>query len=54
MKVEKWAVDVVQDIANTLNECGGDFIAEIANQVLDAKVTYVEDSMFEVEYSVNE
>ena len=50
MKVEKWAEDVIQDICEVLAESDGETIANIANQILSAKVTYLEDSMFEIEY----
>ena len=50
MKVEKWADDLIQEIAEVLSEYDGETIAEIANLVITGKVTYLEDSMFEVEY----
>ena len=43
------AEEIVDDIASHLRECDGEFIAEIANKVLDMKVKYIEDSFFEVE-----
>lgn len=50
MKIEKWADDIIQNIADALAGCDGEYIANIANQVLVGKVTYLEDSMFEIEY----
>lgn len=43
----KSADEIIQEIAECLAEADGEFIAEIANQVLSRKVKYIGDSMFE-------
>lgn len=43
------ADDVIRQIAETLAEVDGDFIENIANQVLGKPVKYLEDSNFEQE-----
>ena len=40
------ADEVIEEITEILNEGDGKFIAEIANQVLVPRVTYIGDSMF--------
>lgn len=40
------ADDVIAQIACALTEAEGDFIENIANQVLDRKVVYIADSLF--------
>lgn len=42
----KTADEIIQEIAETLKEADGEFIAFIANQVLTNKVTYDQDSLF--------
>ena len=44
--------ELINEIAETLREGSGEFIAEIANQVLVPEVTYLEDSIFE--HEINE
>ena len=48
MRQVKSADEVIQDIAEALAEADGEFIQEIANQVISGRVEYVEDSLFEV------
>ena len=45
----KSADQVIQMIAEVLTEADGEFIEQIANQVLTNKVEYVEDSQFVIE-----
>jgi hypothetical protein len=47
--MEKTADEIIKEIAEVLAEADGEFIAEIANQVLTRKVAYKGDSFFEVE-----
>ena len=48
MRQIKSADEVIQDIAEALAQADGEFIQEIANQVISGRVEYVEDSLFEV------
>jgi hypothetical protein len=51
-KTNLTADQLIQRVADVLAQGGGEWIAEIANQVLTEKVTYVQgsdDSSFEVE-----
>lgn len=48
----KTADEVINMIADTLAEADGAFIEQIANQLLSAKVVYIEDSLFEVQWEV--
>jgi len=43
----KTADQIINDIGEVLAEASGDFIAQIANQVLTGEVVYQEDSLFE-------
>lgn len=45
----KTADEIIILIAETLTEADGKFIEGIANQVLTEKVTYCEDSLFQVD-----
>jgi len=47
MKRELTSDEVINEIAEILREGDGEFVANIANQVLVPEVTYLEDSMFE-------
>jgi len=49
VKQTKSADKIIQMIAETLGENSGEFIQDIANQVLSKKVTYIGDSLFEIE-----
>lgn len=42
------AEEIIEAIAKALEEAEGEFIAEIANNVLPGRVEYMEDSLFEV------
>lgn len=44
----KSADEIIQMIAETLGENSGEFIQDIALQVLTPTVTYIGDSLFEV------
>jgi len=52
MKRQLTADELVNEIAETLREGDGEFIANIANQVLVPDVTYLEDSLFEQDIEV--
>ena len=41
--------ELISEISEMLTSADGDFIANIANQVLADKVTYTEDSIFKLE-----
>ena len=41
--------ELISEIADVLREGDGEFIENIANQVLVPEVTYLEDSLFEQE-----
>lgn len=45
------ADEVIEMIAEVLNEADGQFIEDIANKIVSARVEYIEDSLFEVTYS---
>lgn len=48
-KEQKSVNDIISEIALVLEESEGDFIEHIANQVLEGKLKYIGDDMFEVE-----
>jgi len=50
----KTADEVIQDIVNVLSNSDGQFIEEIANQVLTRQVLYVGDSMFNEEEKIGD
>ena len=54
MTVLKTSEEIVNEIAEVLHEGDGDFIENIANQVLVPKVRYIEDSLFEHDIEVDE
>ncbi len=47
---------LVQKIADALASCDGEFIADIANQVLpgEPSVRYLEDELFEVDQTLDD
>jgi len=44
--VPKSADQIIQEISDVLSEASGEFIQNIANQVLSHPVKYLEDSLF--------
>lgn len=44
--------ELINEIAETLREGDGDFIEDIANRVLVPNITYIEDSMFEQDSTI--
>ena len=49
MKRTLTADEIISEISEELRQGDGEFIANIANQVLVSEVTYLEDSIFEQE-----
>jgi hypothetical protein len=47
--MEKTVDKVIQEVADVLAQCNGEFIEEIANKVLTHKVKYVGNDTFEQE-----
>jgi len=47
MKRTLTADELINEIAETLREGDGEFLADIANRVLVPEITYLEDSLFE-------
>jgi hypothetical protein len=43
------ADELISEITDILHGNDGEFIEDIANQILSHKVTYIEDSLFEQE-----
>ena len=48
-KVTRTHEELIQDIVEMLERCNGSYLSTIANRILDANVTYIGDSIFEVE-----